>query len=67
MQGTWDIFLLKYAELGLYPELLQLLEELKVVGVNANPSTYLELIKQVSNSNETVKIISDLTSPAPVP
>lgn len=66
-QGTWDIILLKYAELGLYPELLQSLEELKVAGVNASPSTYSELMKQVSDSTETVKIISDLTSPAPVP
>lgn len=66
-QGTWDSVLLKYAELGQYEELLQLLEELKDAGASASASTYTELLKAVSESDEAVKLLNDLTESAPDP
>jgi len=65
MQSTWDLVLQKYASLGEYDKLLQLLEKLKDVGVTASAITYSQLLKQVSQSEKTVKLLDDLTDTVP--
>ena len=65
MQRTWDLVLQKYASLGEYEKLLQLLEELKDVGVTASAVTYSQLLKQVSESEKAVKLLDDLTDTVP--
>lgn len=65
MQRTWDLVLQKYASLGEYEKLLQLLEELKDVGVTASAITYSQLLKQISESEKAVKLLDDLTDTVP--
>lgn len=65
MQRTWDLVLQKYASLREYEKLLQLLEELKDVGVTASATTYSELLKQVSESDKAVKMLDDFTDTVP--
>jgi pentatricopeptide repeat protein len=65
VQRTWDLVLQKYASLGEYEKLLQLLEELKDLGVTASASTYSELLKQVSESGTAVKMPDDLNDTVP--
>ncbi len=60
-QGTWDILLLKYAELGQYDGLLQLLEEMKEAGGSASADTYAYLMQQVAESDEAIKLLNDLS------
>lgn len=61
VQKTWDLVLQKYVSLGEYEKLLQLLEELKDAGVTASAATYLELLKQVSESDKGVDMLGDFT------
>jgi pentatricopeptide repeat protein len=65
VQRTWDLVLQKYASLGEYEKLLQLLEELKDVGVTASAITYSQLLKQISESEKAVKLLDDLTDTVP--
>ena len=55
----------KYASLGEYEKLLQLLEELKDEGETASATTYAELLKQVSESAKGAKMLDDFTDTVP--
>lgn len=63
VQRTWDLVLNKYGESGDYEKLLQLLEELKDVGVTASAITYSQLLKQVSEAEKGR--VTDLTDTVP--
>ncbi len=59
--------LLKYAELGQYETLLQVLEEIKEVGGSASAATYTHLMQQVAESDEAIKLLNDLNDSAFLP
>ena len=65
VQMTWDVVLKKYASLGEYEKLLQVLEELKDAGVAVSETTISELLKEVSESGKDVKMLDDFTDTVP--